>query len=494
MSLAAAHIWHKPSERAAWMKRFVIVSDSAIRIYSTRNDHEQHKDPMYYVELLTTTNLLNGSNNIVFQGWMNKKGKIYWNARWCALVNSGYLNYVDQDNKHGIRSIDIQNCKFVLDDKHHGISWKNDKNDWFQFRCDNESIQQKWHEEMLKIQKNCVKIRMANAQNNNKEPTLFAFMIRKPIISASNILKEDEDNDMKSSKMYEEHCFCADSFEKLEQWRKVLIEQIAASNDVKTRSRNQSKVLREELEKHKRRKKTHKSSDVSSDNKLTRYKESIADTLSSGFSAKRHKQSMNDDEYIDEYYENISDTEINDKMNELMNKLKIPKNARGKMLSLDRTQKIKMLQQHALKQIEKKTESGKTWSYKFASYSKINISILQQFSVVLRDETDEFLKDFIQNLGLNHLCRLATKMLTNQRGKNYSSNFDIELLRVFKAIIDANEYALTAVVKHNISIRIIVEKIDSKDIKVSELALSLLVTMVGIENENDEISILASNK
>ncbi len=131
-----------------------------------------------------------------------------------------------------------------------------------------------------------------------------------------------------------------------EQWTKGLIEQIAASNDV-TRSRNQSKVLREELEKH-NRKRTHKGSDVSSENKLT------------VFSAKRHKQSMNNDECIDEYYENISDAEII--------ALKIPKHARSKMLSLDRKQKIKMLQQQALKQIEKKTESGKTWSDKFASY------------------------------------------------------------------------------------------------------------------------------
>ncbi len=50
-------------------------------------------------------------------------------------------------------------------------------------------------------------------------------------------------------------------------------------------------------------------------------------------------------------------------MNWLLHALKIPKNARFKMLSLDRKQEIKMLQQHA-----KKTESGKTWSYKFASY------------------------------------------------------------------------------------------------------------------------------
>ena len=46
--------------------------------------------------------------------------------------------------------------------------------------------------------------------------------------------------------------------------------------------------------------------------------------------------------------------------------------------------------------------------------------------------------------------------------------------------------------EHEHSIRIIVEKIDSDDIKVSELALQLLVTAVGIDN--DSISLLASSK
>ena len=68
----------------------------------------------------------------------------------------------------------------------------------------------------------------------------------------------------------------------------------------------------------------------------------------------------------------------------------------------------------------------------------------------------------------------------------------MELLRVLKAIIDSNEYALEMIVSHKLCIRIIVEKIDSFDIKISELSLSLLITMVGIEN--DEIAINASNK
>lgn len=45
-NLAGAPLWHKPSSKAAWMHRFVIVSDSTIRIYGTRNDFDQHQEAM----------------------------------------------------------------------------------------------------------------------------------------------------------------------------------------------------------------------------------------------------------------------------------------------------------------------------------------------------------------------------------------------------------------------------------------------------------------
>ena len=121
--MAAAHLWHKPSSRAAWMRRFVIVSDSAIRIYGTRNDHESNNDPMYYIELLTTTHLKMGSDNIVLQGWLVKKGKIKWNSRWCALVKYGYLNYIDPEQKQGIRSIDFSTAKFILQNDHNLLGY-----------------------------------------------------------------------------------------------------------------------------------------------------------------------------------------------------------------------------------------------------------------------------------------------------------------------------------------------------------------------------------
>ena len=73
---------------------------------STSHEH-RYRLKKYCIELLTTTALLDGSDNIVYQGWLTKKGKIKWNARWCALLKVGYLNYIDADQKQDIRSIDI---------------------------------------------------------------------------------------------------------------------------------------------------------------------------------------------------------------------------------------------------------------------------------------------------------------------------------------------------------------------------------------------------
>merc|ERR1719206_277432 len=61
-------------------------------------------------------------------------------------------------------------------------------------------------------------------------------------------------------------------------------------------------------------------------------------------------------------------------------------------------------------------------------------------------------------------------------------------------MIDTNRASLRAIVAHDHCIRIIVDKVDTTgdDIKLSELALSLLVTMVAIDD--NAISLMASNK
>eukprot|EP01083_Nonionella_stella_P043405 117082_1 len=491
MSLAAAHLWHKPSERAAWMRRFVIVSDSAVRIYGTRSDHEQRHDPIFYIELLTSTSLLNGSDNIICQGWLVKKGKIKWNPRWCALVKYGYLNYIDPEQKQGIRCIDISQSQFVLDSSHNTIQWKSDRGEWFQFRCDSPSIQTKWHKSMLNVQRHCMLIRRENELKNtlNKEPTLFAFTVRK-LRSINNT----HDKDIRSNR-FEQHYFCADSEQYLEGWKKCITEQIAHCEKINDappqhRRRQQSIYLRTKL--YTNNAGTPDEDDHEDDLYEDERTHSISTRTVSMYSvvSKLYQKGKEDDED----YEECSDIQIDERMEQLMNALNIPKHARKNMLSLNKKQKIKMLQQHRIKQQRKQKESGMRWSEKFASYHHkshhISISTLQQFSVVLRAETDQFAADFIENLGLNHLCRLATKYRSGHSA-NYSQ-FDMELVRVFKAILDCSLYALSAMVSHETTIRIIVDLIDSADIKISELAVSLLVTMVGFQD--DAVSIAASNK
>merc|ERR1712129_265766 len=199
------------------------------------------QDPMYYIELLTSTDLLNGNDNIVLEGWLTKKGIVKWNARWCALVKYGYLNYIDPEQKQGIRSIDICTAEFILEDANNLIQWKNEKGEWYQFRCDSKSIQTKWHLEMKNIQKHCLQLRKQNETNINNSPTLFAFTVRKPLPLTTT-------NEIKSNRL-EEHFFCADNDHYLEGWKKCIIEQIAHCTDdhVIKRTRQQSQYLRKQL-------------------------------------------------------------------------------------------------------------------------------------------------------------------------------------------------------------------------------------------------------
>lgn len=155
------------------------------------------------------------------------------------------------------------------------------------------------------------------------------------------------------------------------------------------------------------------------------------------------------------------DCELNKKMNILMDQLKIPIHARQKMLNLPRSQKLKMTKMYRLKVQTKKKASGKKWSQKFAANSDVGIETLQHFCVVLRDEEDGFVKDFMNELGLDHLCRLGGSQNKGYYHEQHKSNlaFNMELLRVMKAIIDTNEASLKTVVAHDLAIRIITEKV-----------------------------------
>ncbi len=108
--------------------------------------------------------------------------------------------------------------------KNNGIQWRNPStNEWFQFRCDSPSIQSRWFTEMEYIRQNCDKFRLHSAVDS-KEPTLFAFIVRKSNTNTEGGITDI--NDIKSNRFCE-HFFCADNEQFLEGWKKCIIEQIA---------------------------------------------------------------------------------------------------------------------------------------------------------------------------------------------------------------------------------------------------------------------------
>eukprot|EP01084_Bolivina_argentea_P180273 311438_1 len=207
MSKAATHLWHKPSEHAAWTHRFVTVSDSIIYIYPNRQEYKSgaQKNAIHLILLSNNTKLIDGNDIIMHQGWLVKKGKFKWNARWCALTNYGYLKYVDIKQTSDIRQIDFSKAKFSLQKYHNLIYWMY-HGDRVYFRCDSPSIQKKWYQKMTSIQHNCYNIRTAYKKRKllHKEPTLFAFTV---------INKT------------EKHYFCAMNDQYLAAWKKCITEQ-----------------------------------------------------------------------------------------------------------------------------------------------------------------------------------------------------------------------------------------------------------------------------
>ena len=240
----------------------------------------------------------------------------------------------------------------------HRIQWKNEKGDWFQFRCDSASIQKKWHDAMLQIQKNCLELRTQNQKNLSGSPTLFAFTVRKPLNEQHNgdtMDVTENGRNIKSSR-FEQHFFCADNDQYLEGWKKCITEQIAHCEDehVLKRTRQQSQYLRKQLLSKLNLHETTGSSGSSALDVLNERTSKIFSFEKRSFSAKQslsHKSKSHSPsvtmESIDAF--ECDSEEIDEQVQELMDQLRIPSHARPKMLSLDKKHKIKMLQQHALK-------------------------------------------------------------------------------------------------------------------------------------------------
>ena len=146
--------------------------------------------------------------------------------------------------------------------------------------------------------------------------------------------------------------------------------------------------------------------------------------------------------------------------------------------------KIQMIQAAKVYETSRaqKKESGQAWAEKLSNNNDYDgytsEKTLKTLVVVIQDEDEQFVKDFISNLGLKHICRL---------GKS-STTLDLHLLSVLKAIIDC-EQSTKSLINHNLVIRMIVQKINSNEARIRELALQLLVSLMVIDrNDSDLIS------
>ncbi|ETO06976.1 hypothetical protein RFI_30416 [Reticulomyxa filosa] len=170
---------------------------------------------------------------------------------------------------------------------------------------------------------------------------------------------------------------------------------------------------------------------------------------------------------------------------ELIQELKIPEKARPQMMKVGREQKVRMLEEHQERKKKKPKQDAKVWANKFASTSQVNSNSLQTFAVVLRDEKPTFALQFIRELGLSHLCRLA-------RDGRFANDmlFCKELINVFKALVDLDG-TMPDMIKHDNCIRVIVDQLNVNDTKTREQVVKLLASMVGYEGDENYT---ASNK
>ena len=105
------------------MKGFGVISDSIILIYHGREAFKSCYHPLYIIPISTSTeiNLVDGNDDILLQGYIEKKGKWnIWSERWCALQKDGYLKYMDHSNN--IKQIDFQNSVFELQNNYNMFS------------------------------------------------------------------------------------------------------------------------------------------------------------------------------------------------------------------------------------------------------------------------------------------------------------------------------------------------------------------------------------
>ena len=499
------HVWHKGSEKQPWMRKFVIVKDSVVRIYGTRNDHVQQREPLVVLELISNTKFMIGSDNVCHIGWMTKKGIINWNPRWCILLRTGYISYVDAEAKHEVRNVDLLNAVVTPQlEPQLQLNIKGAKGGNFQFRLENKKEFQEWYAKITEVQKECARMRKEYSGGN--QPTLFPFMLVKEFENSNvNNGNQKKSKHIRQQSNYHNrvcHYFCCDSEDGLYTWQKALEANISYNNDKNklnvggtkkkpgasdkiaiggksggarrqgsTPKARSSKIMaRSAMAPVLQQRESREDNGKVSDGGKMRLVNSLSNRMSFGGSKSEDDAVDSDDEEISF---NTPDDRIDRKFRKLVKDLRLPQAAAANMLKLPKAQKIQMIKAAKVKEQGRQRESGKAWAEKLRNDRGVTANTLQTFGVVLRDENERFVKDFIAELGLNHLCRLGNKS---------NMSLDKELLNVFKAIIDT-EQTTTSLINHDLVVRMIVQKIDSKDPRVRELALQLLVSLVAVDTE-----------
>ena len=145
---------------------------------------------------------------------------------------------------------------------------------------------------------------------------------------------------------------------------------------------------------------------------------------------------------------------LDKQITDLMEELNIPKSGRGGILKLPELKKKMMLESFKQKLEAKKNNknkvSGKEWSKKFND-SKVDWKLLKEFEVVLKDSDSKFADEFIQELGLKRLCRVSRENVNNQ--------YDIQILLIFKAIIDTSQDIIKDMINDEQTVTTIVSKV-----------------------------------
>ncbi|ETO24913.1 hypothetical protein RFI_12245, partial [Reticulomyxa filosa] len=100
-----------------------------------------------------------------------------------------------------------------------------------------------------------------------------------------------------------------------------------------------------------------------------------------------------------------------------------------------------------------KTKDAKWWAERFRSQREvITPLVLRDLQLTINQESSDFSKKFIEELGLTYLCKLGQQ--------NPNQAYDRELLKVFKALIDT-KVAVQAIINHNDCIYIVADKVSN---------------------------------